>query len=136
VNQLFTTSQPYKPGTTAVFLNGQLKTQTLDDGWVETDPGLGQVTLKEPPRSFGNPDVVQIFYIDTSPVLPETVVDTPLVGVIEEVATLEGELLPTELLEGLTSESEGLEGGVVAVDQLGGVVHDVEQLQGLIVEVC
>jgi microcompartment protein CcmL/EutN len=137
-NVTFVTSQPYRPGSTAVFLNGQLKTQALDDGWDETDPAGGVVTLNEAPRgSPGDPDVVQIFYIDTSPVLPETVVDTRLVGVLREVDTLEAEIVSTGLLGGLVDDSGlGLEGAISEVDQLGGVVQDVEALSGKIIGVC
>jgi hypothetical protein len=137
-NVIFVTSRPYRPGSTAVFLNGQLKTQALDDGWSETDAAGGVVTLNEAPRgSPGNPDVVQIFYIDTSPVLPETVVDTRLVGVLRESGTLEAEIVSTGLLGGVVDDSvASLRGGVVDVDRLGGVVQDVEALRGEIIGVC
>ena len=71
VNKVFTLSMPYGPGTTAVFLNGLLQERSLDDGWFETDPDAGTITLKEAPRSSGMPDVIQVFFIDRSPQLPE-----------------------------------------------------------------
>jgi hypothetical protein len=137
-NTIFTVSQPYRPGSTAVFLNGQLKTQALDDGWAETNPATGVVTLNEAPRgSPGCPDVVQIFYIDTSPVLPETVVDTRLVGVIRAVGALEAEIVSTGLLGGVVGDSAvGLQAEVLDVDRLRGVVQDGEALQGEIIGVC
>jgi hypothetical protein len=73
VNKVFTLSMPYRSGTTAVFLNGLLQERNLDDGWVETSPDTGVVTLKEAPRGSGHgPDVIQIFFIDRSPPLPES----------------------------------------------------------------
>jgi len=70
VNRDFTVLYPYEPGSVAVFLNGILQTRTFADGWVETDPASGLVTLNEAPRALGlpgvSPDVVQIFYRDSS----------------------------------------------------------------------
>lgn len=72
VNTVFTVGSPYLAGSVAVFLNGQLLTQVLDDGWTETDPATGVVTLNEAPRVTNiPPDVVQIFYLVDGPVLPE-----------------------------------------------------------------
>lgn len=71
-NTVYTVSQPYLAGTVAVFLNGQLLTKVLDDGWTETNPSGGVVTLNEAPRITNTPpDVVQIFYLLDGPVLPE-----------------------------------------------------------------
>ena len=67
-NQVFTTPAPYAAGSTALFLNGQLKLDTNDDGWVETDPATGVLTLKEAPLAG---DVVQAFYLDLT-VVPTT----------------------------------------------------------------
>ena len=66
-NAVFTVSSAYLPGTIATFLNGQLKRSDFLDGWTESDPDGGEVTLSEPPKVG---DVVQFFYLDTSPVLP------------------------------------------------------------------
>jgi hypothetical protein len=60
VNQTFTTSQPYGPGNIRVFLNGLLQRRDFVDGWFETDPAAGRLTLKEAPRST---DVVQVYYM-------------------------------------------------------------------------
>ena len=68
VNTVFNVSQAYRPGTTAVFLTGLLLRADYDDGWTESDPSTGEITLKEPPRVTKiTPDVVQVFYIDLSP---------------------------------------------------------------------
>jgi hypothetical protein len=138
VNLIFTVSAPYVPGSTAVFLNGQLKTQLLDDGWDETAPLAGTITLKEAPRgSPGCPDVVQVFYLDTSPALPETVVER-LTGTITEGApedTLTATMLPESPLGASVDDSDGL-AGVILLDELQGVVQDGDPLRGFIVEVC
>jgi hypothetical protein len=63
VNAVFTTSQAYTAGTVAVFRNGVLVKQTDDDGWTETDPAVGTVTLTEAPLTG---DTIQIFYLDAS----------------------------------------------------------------------
>jgi hypothetical protein len=82
-NVLFTTAMSYTPGSTAVFINGQLKRPAgvgILDGWTETSPVLGTVTLDEAPLTD---DVVQIFYLDTNPL--------PLI-VVQNVCDLEAEI--------------------------------------------
>jgi hypothetical protein len=69
LNTVFGLSVPYSPGTTAVFRNGILQDKTLLDGWYETDPSLGIITMKEPPSDFGYSDVIQVFFLDQSPSL-------------------------------------------------------------------
>ena len=69
-NRVFTTSKPYSIGSTAVFLNGVLQGRALDDGWYETSPDNGVITMKEAPSNIGTPDVVQVFYLDRSPSPP------------------------------------------------------------------
>jgi hypothetical protein len=54
VNTTFITSQPYEPGTLAIFFNGHLHVPSFDDGYVETNPVLGVFDMKIPPR----PDVL------------------------------------------------------------------------------
>lgn len=71
-NTIFELSVSYSPGTTAVFRNGVLQERSLLDGWHETDPSLGIITMKEPPSNFGWPDVIQVFFLDTSPSVSET----------------------------------------------------------------
>lgn len=59
VNKIFSTSLDYTPGTTRVFLNGQLKDPNLDDG--HTELGNKQIQLNEAPlMDF---DEIQIRYI-------------------------------------------------------------------------
>lgn len=139
VNVLFTTPTPYVAGSVAVFLNGQLKRADFMDGWVETSPSLGQVTLSMPPEpaAFGNPDdVVQIFYLDTSDVLPETEV-TPLRGSIQVMSDLTGELVEVDVLGGLLEfEGDGLLGEVAGLEEIGGNIEAVGVLRGRMVECC
>jgi len=49
LNKLFETSTPYQSGSVMVFLNGQLKRQDFDDGWVEL--GGKAFEMKEPPET-------------------------------------------------------------------------------------
>jgi len=71
VNKVFVLSMPYGPGATALFRNGILQERSLDDGWVETNPDTGVITLKEAPLAIGQPDVIQVFFLDRQPSLPE-----------------------------------------------------------------
>lgn len=136
INTVFTTSQPYSPGSTAVFNNGLLMERNLDDGWFETDPAAGVITLKEAPSGSpaGFPDVIQVFYLDTSPALPETEV-TPLFGRIREVDFLAAELLEVDVLPASLADVENLIGQVVPTDVLAGKLQAVEPLVGRLVEV-
>jgi hypothetical protein len=100
VNTVFHVSLPYQIGTTAVFLNGLLQERSLDDGWFESDPVTGEITLKEAPRpgALGN-DVLQVFFLDTSPVLPTSVAQR-IHGRLEAVGVLEGFLTRVRPLRG------------------------------------
>lgn len=49
VNTVFTASSAYIAGSTVVFLRAIPRIITNDDGWVETDPSTGIVTLNEAP---------------------------------------------------------------------------------------
>jgi hypothetical protein len=135
VNTTFFVSMPYQVGSTAVFLNGLLTERSLDDGWFETDPSTGEITLKEAPKSIGDcPDVIQVFYLDTSPALPETEV-TPLEGLLVPVGDLFGMLGDTDAILGAIAPAEGLFGEVSGPVLVSGVVVDTEPLSGLL-EVC
>lgn len=135
VNTVFTVSQPYQPGSTAVFLNGLLTERTLDDGWTETDPSGGVVTLKEAPKGSGDcPDVVQVFYLDTSPALPETEI-TQMSGTLDEVDALDGQLVDAFFLSGAVEPSPGLSGTLLAPLPLAGSLGEKDALAGVL-EVC
>ena len=91
-NTVFTVSLPYVPGSTAVWRNGILLERTLVDGWVETDPTTGVITLNEAPKAIGAClDVIQVFYKDNLADAPETIV-TELCAVVDGEANLVGSL--------------------------------------------
>lgn len=90
MNTVYTVSMAYTPGTVAVFINGQLKRPSgvgILDGWVETDPVLGIVTLDEAPLTN---DVVQVFYLDTN--------DSPII-LVQTVEGLEAEIRDIDALD-------------------------------------
>jgi len=64
VNVKFYTPVPYVPGSTAYILNGRIHRPDFDDGYVESNPGVGEITVNEAPLDG---DVVQIFFTDTAP---------------------------------------------------------------------
>jgi hypothetical protein len=135
VNTVFTVSMPYGPGSTAVFINGMLMERSLDDGWFETNPGAGVVTLKEAPRGIGNgPDVIQIFFIDTSPALPETVV-VNIKGIIRVHRPLRGTLRATQSMTGHVAASASLLGHLDVRKDLRGSISARPQLKATI-KVC
>ena len=106
VNRTFTTSQPYATGTTALYVNGQLRrlhTTGILDGYVETDPTTGVVTLDEAPLPA---DVVQLFYLDTAPIVPETEI-TELDAEIDDFDTLDGVIVDIEILAGEFADYPG-----------------------------
>lgn len=136
VNRVFRVSQSYLPLTVAVFLNGQLKERSLVDGWVETDPSGGYLELKEAPRSFGNLDVVQVFYLDTSPVVPESEVSR-LVGSVALTDDMAGEISESiGLVARMSGEVEDLSGVVWIPVAVRGELAERELVRGTIVEVC
>ena len=100
VNKTFVVSTPYVPNTTAVFLNGKAYRRDWDDGWFETNPLLGIVTLKEPPIPG---DVVQIFFTDAASTgaLEEECI--PLHGTIREIEGLRGVQIEVEARRGVIS---------------------------------
>ena len=99
MNTVFTVSTAYQPNSVAVFIDGQLKRKDFADGWSETAPTAGQVTLAEAPRTG---EVVQIFFIDGSPgASNDTVEMTVLVGKLVAVEDLKGLLLPVQEMKGV-----------------------------------
>jgi hypothetical protein len=132
VNTTFTVSVAYTPSTTAVFLNGKLYRKDWDDGWIETNPALGVVDLKEAPVPG---DVIQIFFTDTAaPSLEEEV--TPLHGVLMEVGELRGMLLDAEYRTASLHELGTAEGLLLEVQPMLGALHDTEVLRAQLYEVC
>ena len=134
VNTVFAVSTAYVPNSTAVFLNGQLKRKDFGDGWAETTPASGVVTLVEPPIDG---DVVQIFFIDGSPgAADDTVEVSPLVGKLVEVDALQGVVIPYFEVQGALGAEAGLSGTLLGMDLISASLIDVEQLHGVIAEVC
>jgi hypothetical protein len=130
VNTVFTTVAPYQAGTTAVFLNGVLLRPDLDDGWTETDPAAGTLTLKEAPRDTPIcPDVLQVFYLDTSPQLPETVLER-LKGRLSLSNDLTGRLSGSEPLSGVVEAPGGLAGSLGGDIPVRGAIEPVVALVG------
>lgn len=132
VNLVFTASTAYTTGTTAVFLNGQLL-QNAPLAWSESDPSGGEVTLTADnvPRPG---DVVQMFYIDTSPPLPGTEV-TELDGTIEDLDDLDGVIGDVSVLYGTSDGIVEADGRIMETSSLAGVAEDVQEIDGLL-EVC
>lgn len=135
-NTTYVTSVPFKAGTTAVFINGLLLRADLIDGWAEIDPDSGIFQMKEAPRSSGAcPDVIQVFFIDTSPQLPEEVI-TGICGTLVGEGDLTGAMVPDSILCGAVEAEAGLVamvtpewamlGSVAAEAAISGVLADCE----------
>ena len=135
INTVFTVSMAYGLGSTAVFINGQLMERSLDDGWFETDPSTGVVTLKEAPRSSGAcPDVIQIFYLDTAAPLPETQC-FKLKGYIRHLLPLRGSLADAQVMRGTIDSTRKISGRVDLRKGLRGTVTDTCKIRARI-RVC
>lgn len=136
-NLVFNVSQAYKPGTTAVFLNGLLLRADYTDGWTESDPGTGEITMKEPPRVTKiTPDVVQVFYIDLSPDTLEATIVCRLEGRLEELGSIEGHLVPLEPLRGSMDVSGGLEARLEPETGLRAELEEYGTIEGQLEAVC
>jgi hypothetical protein len=137
VNLVFTASVPYGPGTTAVYLNGQLLNPSLPmPAWLETSPAAGTVTF-DPLCHIPRPgDVVQMFFLDTSPRAVEEEV-TPLQGRIVVEAEVLGLLLEENALSGAVVDTESVVAGMILDDDLLlGMLQEEAQLQGQLFEEC
>lgn len=138
VNTIYTVSLPYVAGSTAVWLNGVLLRKDLDDGWDESSPSTGEITLNEPPLSTGPcPDVIQVFFVDTSVDTPESVIEQ-IFGTIDSEPELLGILSQEgDFLKGSVSLEASLSG--LLVDDLVPLLGTLEPeagLSGVITEVC
>lgn len=135
-NTVFTVSRAYQPGSTAVFLNGALREKSLDNGWVETDSSAGEVTLKQAPLNTpGTPDILQIFFIDTSAALPETEI-TKIKGRIRPRRVLRGRLTDPIRMQGHVRPSPALSGRLVSPVPIAGAVRDRQKIKAVIRESC
>jgi hypothetical protein len=136
INRVFSVSQSYRPGTTAVFLNGLLLEKSLDDGWVESNPLGGEVELKEAPRWRAiDSDVVQVFYIDTSPFSPQEILDVRLFGFIKEMDEIDGIVRSEGILTGILVEEEDDIRGLVVDQFMVGQLIETDIVQ-VVVRCC
>ncbi len=126
VNLVFMVSSSYRAGTLAVFLNGQLKRADYADGWTEVSPSSGSFSLKQAPEVL---DVVEAFFIDTSPVLPGEVLYA-MTGRIDDVSTISGKLLVREAIRGTVEAPASLFGTVFWKEDYTGLVEPVSDIIG------
>lgn len=101
VNVTFFTPTPYSALSLVAMVNGQAKVAANDDGFIETNPATGEFTLKEAPLVH---DVIQAFYIDTTPDPFEGV--EPIVGVLIDLDFIAGVVRDPEVLVGRLHECE------------------------------
>lgn len=109
VNVVFTSSTEYEPGTTAVFLNGQLKrphVSGVQDGWTETDPAGGVVTLDEAPRPG---DVVQMYFLHDVPAPAPTVVVEGIEATIADVDALSAVVDDADVVDAVVADVQEFE---------------------------
>lgn len=132
VNKDFTTPTPYVAGTSAAFLNGQLLMRTFDDGWIEVDPSIGLVRLKEAPVVG---DTVQVFYLDMSPALPLEEIN-PIIGTIASEDVYLVGLMADDAMAISLVEDYGVVSGSVTEDPLYGIVDAEKDLVGTLCGVC
>ena len=65
VNLVFVAPTAYESGSARLYVNGLLVDGDGPDGFTESNPSTGEVTLKEAPSGGGLcPDVLQLFYED------------------------------------------------------------------------
>ena len=107
VTTVFTTSVPYTAGAIGLWVRHLAREKSWDDGFFETDPDAGIITLKIAPMVG---DAVQVFYFDQT--------DEDIVIVRDElIGTLEQ---PTELCGSISDDV--LLGCVEAVDEMNGEI--------------
>jgi hypothetical protein len=137
VNLVFFASTAYKPGTTAVYLNGQLLNPAAPSpSWLETSPSTGEVTF-DPVRYIPlTGDVVQMFFLD---LVEENLIEeiTTLFGVVFDAeADLVGLLSTPEDILGEVSTTLGMTGQMFEGYPLEGVLQDHVVLEGQLYEEC
>ena len=137
-NLVFTTSVPYSPGTTALYLNGQLLNPSGPlPAWVETSPATGTITFDPICHIPRVGDVVQMFFLDT--VVDDTTVEEVCsfqVTLLDTQAALRGLLFDEEIVAGsVVDDSEDLIGMVLDVSLLG-LLADETRLRGHLCEEC
>ena len=73
-NRAFRYSTAYIPGSTAVYLNGQLILAPVSD-WTESNPDAGEITMTYAPKTR---DVVSGFAMDRMPAFTQSIVSSSL----------------------------------------------------------
>jgi hypothetical protein len=125
-NLTFAVSVAYQAGSLAVFLNGQLKDRSFMDGWTESSPHLGQFTMAEAPRVG---DIVQAFFLDTTPLGPEAFVSAitgtllpygAITGGLQPRMSVYGALIPPAALTAMLQPQSSIQGSVTATGSLTG----------------
>ena len=137
-NVVFTVSLPYVLGSTAVWLNGVLLRRDLDDGWSESSPGIGEITLNEAPLASGScPDVLQVFYKDSLVDPPDAVIEQ-IFGTISGEEGLSGVLSQEGDFLACSVASESAVSGFLADATLTlvGILEAEEGLSGVLTEDC
>lgn len=134
VNKVFTTpsNEAYQAGSTMVLLRGIPRdVSDGDDGWTESDPGTGEVTLNVAPISGDN--IFLHYTVEVSgaievEITPVDAVLTPLQrfsGIIED-GELDGNLDESELVATPIETEEAVDGQVVEIIELSGkIICDV-----------
>lgn len=117
VNTVFTTpgGEAYIDGGNVVFLRGLPRVMAWDDGWANTDPANGVVTLKEPPLTG---DDVQMLYA------------VQVVGVETEVTEISGHIIADDLVDGALGAVEELDGDTVFIEALDGSLASTSEITG------
>lgn len=126
-NTVFNTpgNSPYAPGRTMLFWRGMPRAAENTDGYFETDPLTGAITMKQAPL---NADIVQLLWLE--PTVQVEVEVTPLAGSVISRHVV-GALVATDQLSGflVTEQAVGI---LLAVDQIAGTVRTIQQIIGTI----
>ena len=123
VNLIHFVSKPYVPGSVAVSVDIPLRAD-YDDGWIESNPLTGEVTMKEAP----NPgETIRIWYLDFTTDVVET---TPISGtLVVSPAELEGILVDSTIMISGMVVTTALLAGNISIVGINGVIED-KQLIG------
>jgi hypothetical protein len=124
VNAVFTASKAYSPGSTAVFMNGNLLFDRNVVGgrlWAETTPGSGIITIDTTHvpivrTSDGGLEEISMFFLDT---LPDG---------FKEVTELQATLRDIDRLGAVVTGITEISAGFRSVTRLSAVVQGVDQL--------
>ena len=139
-NAVFTTpgGTAYTPGTTAVYLNGQLLFDRNAVGgqlWTESDPPNGEITIdvSHVPvvrASDGGLEEVAMFWLDT--LGAPTIEVEELRGRIQDIDRLGGRIEDVVDIVGAISDVDRLTGRIQDVDQVKGSIRDFDRLSGIL----